>query len=166
MIIIASRWRSTFFFYFWQFDLSVCVFAWYMLWPNQMNILRLLLTMICQKKMLLSPMAEIYIYDICWFNLYLFWRTKTLVIWYIDLELLWLMPTGNVLWNCLWGFFQSRSDCYKTKWTNTFYPHILWTNAIFFSFFGQVCNCFHFLISHCSHCLVCANGIQQISCKK
>ena len=93
------------FFYFWQFDLSVCVFAWYMLWPNQMNILRLLLTMICQKKMLLSPMAEIYIYDICWFNLYLFWRTKTLVIWYIDLELLWLMPTGNVLWNCLWGFF-------------------------------------------------------------
>ena len=93
------------FFYFWQFDLSVCVCAWYMLWPNQMNILRLLLTMICQKKMLLSPMAEIYIYDICWFNLYLFWRTKTLVIWYIDLELLWLMPTGNVLWNCLWGFF-------------------------------------------------------------
>ena len=107
-----------------------------------------------------------YIYDVFWFNIYLFWRTKTLVIWYIDLELLWLMPTGNVLWNCLWGFFQSRSDCYKTKWTNTFYPHILWTNAIFFSFFGQVCNCFHFLISHCSHCLVCANGIQQISCKK
>ena len=107
MIIITFRPQDEgqHFFYFWQFDLSVCVFAWYMLWPNQMNILRLLLTMICQKKMLLSPMAEIYIYDICWFNLYLFWRTKTLVIWYIDLELLWLMPTGNVLWNCLWGFF-------------------------------------------------------------
>ena len=110
-------------------------------------------------------MAELYIYDVCWFNIYLFWRTKTLVIWYIDLELLWLMPTGNVLWNCLWGFFQSRSDCYKTKWTNTFYPHILWTNAIFFSFFGQVCNCLPFLISHCSHCLVCANAIQQFTCK-
>ena len=145
MIIITFRSQeeghnifSFFTMHFCQLDLSVCVCAWYMLWPNQMNILRLLLTMICQKKMLLSPMAELYIYDICWFNLYLFWRTKTLVIWYIDLELLWLMPTGNVLWNCLWGFFSIHIRLLQNQMNQYFlssYPvdecHVLlfWTSV-------------------------------------
>ena len=70
----------------------------------------------------------LYIYNICLFvdSTYLFWPTKTLVIWYIDSELLELMPKGNVRWNCLWErFFQSTWGCYKPKYIVFFSIYII-----------------------------------------